>query len=66
MPQFLFLAATMVVLTVPFTLLCYRWLGGYWALLGVIPGAVIMFPLDKMLDNKYRKPRRLESEEKNP
>lgn len=40
---------------VPGMFLFHQWFGGYWALIGIIPAAVVGAPLDKLLDNRYRK-----------
>ncbi len=48
------------VVATPGVLLCYRWFGGYWAVLGALPAAIVIFPLDKMLDAKYRNLRALD------
>lgn len=45
----------MAVVAMSFAVLLYRWLGGYWAVLGVVPGMVAALPLDKMLDERYRR-----------
>ncbi len=41
----------------PGAILLHHWLGGYWAVLGALPSAIVIFPLDKMFDEKYRKLR---------
>jgi hypothetical protein len=40
---------------IPCIILFHCWFGGYWALLGIIPAALVGVPLDRMLDNRYRK-----------
>lgn len=40
---------------IPGMILFHQWFGGYWALLGIIPAALVGVPLDRMLDNRCRK-----------
>src|SRR5262245_56008348 len=54
LPQFFVMISAMAIVATPFAVLLYRWLGGYWPVLGVVPGMVAVLPLDKMLDERYR------------
>jgi len=38
----------------------HYWLGGYWPVLGIIPTIIVTFPLDKMLDDKYKQLRAID------
>jgi hypothetical protein len=52
---FLILILVGLVCAAPGGFLFYKWLGPYWALLGVIPSIAVILPLDKMFDERYRK-----------
>ena len=52
--QFLLTAIVMAIIVVPFAFLLERKFGGYWDVLGLVPGIIVGLPLDKWLDEKYR------------
>jgi ribosomal protein L37AE/L43A len=47
----------------PGAILLSYWLGGFWPVLGVIPSLFVVFPLDKLFDDKYRRLRALQQDE---
>jgi Zn finger protein HypA/HybF involved in hydrogenase expression len=44
----------------PGAIILHQWFGGYWPILGVIPSILVMFPMDKMFDNRFRKLKAIE------
>lgn len=49
---------------VPIGLIFYFYLGGYWAVLGVAVGGLLVgIPLDKLYDGRFRKLEKYETEE---
>jgi hypothetical protein len=43
--------------------LFYHWLGGLWNLLGIVPGVLVALPVDKMLDDRYRRLKPIEKDD---
>ena len=55
------MAVVVVVVVAPAAILLQHKFGGFWDLLGIVPGFVIALPLDKLLDEKCRHLKPLKS-----
>lgn len=60
--QSLLVLAVLLLISIPSVYFLQHTFGGYWGLFGVVPGFLVAFPLDKKIDEQYR---RLKPDEKN-
>jgi hypothetical protein len=52
--QFLLTAIIFSAVAIPFGVFFCRRFGGFWDLLGLVPGVLVAMPCDKILDERFR------------